>query len=78
MWEWLNHNAGSVQAATSVVTVVLTAVLVIVTWQYVRLTRRLADVATVQLKSQEKASVAESRELHNLISRLTTRPKAPS
>jgi len=46
---WAGQNAGAIQAISSVVTVVLTAVLAIVTYCYVRLTRELAANSHKQL-----------------------------
>jgi hypothetical protein len=48
MLDWLNHNAGAVQATGSILAALLTAILVAITWQYIRLTKSLADVAYAQ------------------------------
>ena len=51
MWCWLNENSGAVQAIAAVVVVGLTATLVWVTWQYVRLTKRISETAQRQLSA---------------------------
>jgi hypothetical protein len=48
MLDWLNHNAGAVQATGSILAALLTLILVAITWQYIRLTKSLADVAYAQ------------------------------
>lgn len=48
--EWLNANAGAVQAAASVVILILTAVLIFVTNLYRKDTATLAEVAAKQLE----------------------------
>lgn len=48
MLQWLNVNAGAVQGVSAVVTVILTALLIVVTWRYVRLTNKLARSAQDQ------------------------------
>ena len=63
MLESMNQNAAAIQAVASILAVVLTGVLVIVTWQYVRLTARLAHVAHRQLEAQEAVVQARRREL---------------
>lgn len=51
MWGWLNDNSAGVQALAAVVIVVLTAALVSVTGQYVRLTKRIAETTQRQLSA---------------------------
>jgi len=63
---WLNPNSGAIQALTSVLTFVVTGVLAIITWRYVRLTKDLADVARAQLRGQHEAAAARLRELRTL------------
>jgi hypothetical protein len=46
--QWLNENAGALQALGSIAAAVFTLVLIAITWQYVRLTKNLADVAYAQ------------------------------
>jgi hypothetical protein len=46
--EWLNRNAGAVQALGSIAAAIFTVVLIAVTVQYVGLTKKLADVAYAQ------------------------------
>jgi hypothetical protein len=47
--EWLNQNAGAVQAVMAIIIGVLTAVLIGVTWWFARLTRRMALTLEQQL-----------------------------
>jgi hypothetical protein len=47
--EWLNQNAGGVQAVMAIIIGVLTAVLISVTWWYANLTRRMALTLEQQL-----------------------------
>jgi hypothetical protein len=47
--EWLNQNAGAVQAVMAIIIGVLTAVLIGVTWWYAKLTRRMALTLEQQL-----------------------------
>jgi hypothetical protein len=61
--EWLNTNAGAVQAMSSVLIAMLTVFLVCVTYRYMRLTRVLAEAATEQLRSQREAAHARQTEL---------------
>ena len=44
MGDWLNANAAAIQALATAATVLLIAVLVAITWRYVRLTKRLVSV----------------------------------
>jgi hypothetical protein len=53
---WLNLNAGAIQALSSMAYVLLTAVLALITWRYVKLTHEL-------LRGQLKAAAARRREL---------------
>lgn len=48
MWDWLNKNAGAVQALGAGATTLLTVLLAIITLWYVRLTRRLAQISRLQ------------------------------
>ena len=47
--DWMNQNAGAVQAVMAIVIGVLTGVLIGVTWWYARLTRRMALTLEQQL-----------------------------
>ena len=49
-WLTLGQNAAAVQAVVALVTGILTAVLLIVTWKYVRLTGRLASMTAQNLE----------------------------
>ncbi|MGE5358547.1 MAG: hypothetical protein ACM3NQ_05970 [Bacteroidales bacterium] len=64
MWQFLNANAGAIQAVGSIVTAAVTVALVIVTWRYVHLTQRMADVARQQLVFHEEAEAEKWRELN--------------
>jgi hypothetical protein len=55
--QWMNQNAGAVQAITAIVIVGLTAVLIGVTWSYATLTRRMALTMERQLASSFQPSV---------------------
>jgi hypothetical protein len=68
--QWLNLNSGAIQALTSVLTLAVTAVLAIITWRYVRLTKDLADVARAQLRGEREALAARRRELRTLAAML--------
>jgi hypothetical protein len=63
VWDWLNNNAGAMQAIASVASVAVTVVLVVITWRYVRLTKGLAEAANAELLGQSEASKARRREL---------------
>jgi hypothetical protein len=47
--QWFNSNAGAVQGIAAIVTVVITALLFIIIWKYVRLTR---DIVRLQVEPQ--------------------------
>jgi hypothetical protein len=64
VWNFLNENAGAIQAIGSVVTAVVTAILVVVTRRYVHLTERLATAAAAQLEFQKEAEVGKTHELN--------------
>ncbi len=49
MIEWLNANAGAVQAFSAACTVLLTVALVVITLWYARVTRRMFDISRRQL-----------------------------
>jgi type II secretory pathway pseudopilin PulG len=49
---WLNANAVAIEAVASVVTVLVSIILAAITWRYVRLTSKLADVAKLQVQLQ--------------------------
>ena len=70
MLQWLNLNSGAIQALTSVLTLAVTAVLAIITWRYVRLTKDLTDVARAQLRGEREALAARRRELRTLAAML--------
>jgi hypothetical protein len=55
--QWLNENAGGVQAITAIVIVVLTAALVWVTWRYVTLTKSMALTLREQLAASFQPNV---------------------
>src|SRR4051812_22156911 len=48
MLDWLNQNSGAVQGISSALTALVTIVLILVTWRYVRLTERLSQTAQDQ------------------------------
>jgi len=48
---WLNQNAGAIQAFA-------TAVLIGVTWRYVRLTRRMATTMEQQMETKKQQMIA--------------------
>ncbi len=64
MWHFLNSNAGAIQAMAALTTSLVTVVLVAITWQYVRLTQRLAEAATVEMVVHEEAEAEKWRELN--------------
>jgi hypothetical protein len=53
--EWLNQNAGAIQAIAAIVSLIVTFVLVVITGRYVRLTRTLAESANAQVRAQAEA-----------------------
>ena len=59
MMGWLNSNSAAIQALATIV-------LVLVTWQYVRLTASLARAASAQLVIEYRAAAARRRELRTL------------
>lgn len=67
MLEWLNRNAPAVQAFASVCSVLVTIVLLRITWQYVGLTQELARAAREQLRFQERAVMSEAAQLVTLV-----------
>jgi hypothetical protein len=68
VWHWLNLNATAIEAATSIVSALVTAVLVFITARYVALTKQLAEAANAELLRQNEASKARRRELESQIS----------
>jgi hypothetical protein len=52
MWEWLKTNSLAFQGFAGLVSPFLTAVIIFVTWRYVRLTRAIAETTHVQLTAQ--------------------------
>ncbi len=84
MWQFLNANAGAIQAIAALTTSLVTVVLVFITWRYVRLTRRLAEAASVQMSFHQEAEAEKWRELNaytklirGLISALPEREQDP-
>jgi hypothetical protein len=67
MLDWLNRNAPAVQAFASVCSVVVTIVLLRITWQYVGLTQELARAAREQLRFQERAVMSEAAQLVTMV-----------
>ncbi len=63
MWHFLNSNAGAIQAMAALVTALVTMMLALVTWQYVRLTQRLAEAASAEMTFHEEAEAEKWREL---------------
>jgi hypothetical protein len=59
---WLDQHAGSIQAIASIVAVSITAVLAVVTWRYVRLTRTIADSSVEQVRYIKEAAQAGQRQ----------------
>jgi len=68
VWHWLNINSTAIEAATSIVSVLVTVVLVFITARYVALTKQLAEAANAELLRQIEASTARRRELASQIS----------
>ncbi len=64
MWDFLNANAGGIQAIAALVTALVTMVLALITWQYVRLTQRLAEAASAEMTFHEEAEAEKWRELN--------------
>ncbi len=67
MLAWLNQNAAAVQAMASIASVVVTIVLLGITWQYVGLTQELARAAREQLRFQQRTAASEAAQLITLI-----------
>lgn len=61
----LNENSAAVQAVSAVLSLVVTGVLVWITWRYVQLTRSLAETARAQFQLQ---ATAERKKLNRLLS----------
>ena len=68
MWHWLNIDSPAIEAATSIVSVLVTVVFVSITARYVALTKGLAEAANAELLRQIEASKARRRELASQIS----------
>ncbi len=64
MWDFLNGNAGAIQAIASLVTAAVTVALVAVTWRYVHLTGRMAEAARAELMFHEEEEAEKWRELN--------------
>ncbi len=64
MWDFLNANAGAIQAVAALVSALVTVVLVYITWRYVRLTQRLAEAASAEMSFHEEAEAEKWRELN--------------
>ncbi len=64
MWEFLNSNAAAIQAIAALTTAVVTSVLALITWRYVRLTQGLAEAAQAELMFHEEAEAEKWRELN--------------
>ena len=81
MTNWLNANAPAIQAVSASVTVLVTAILAVITWRYVRLTETLASAASFQRDAQSAARLAEHNELQTYIvvfvMNLVVLPKRP-
>jgi uncharacterized protein YukE len=63
MVDWLNHNAGAIEALTAIASLIVTGVLVGITWRYVRLTKKLAEAANAELLARTEAANARRRDL---------------
>ena len=61
--QWLDDNAGGIQA-------IATIVLVVITWRYVLLTNRLANAADTQAQLKKESLNARRRELLGYVTRL--------
>lgn len=57
-WQYLNNNSGGIQAVSAILTVLTTFALAIITWIYVRLTKRLAESSEMQLRFQKESEQA--------------------
>jgi len=57
-WQYLNNNSGGIQAVSSILAVLITFALAIITWIYVRLTKRLAESSEMQLRFQKESEQA--------------------
>ena len=69
-WTWLNCNAGAVQAISSIVIAGFTFVLVFITNKYVKLTKKLSDIASFELKIKETKLSKEEYQDANMIKSL--------
>lgn len=54
--DWFAKNAAAIQAIASIAGVFVTAVLVCVTWWYVRVTKRIADSSVQQVNEMRNAA----------------------
>src|SRR5206468_2187788 len=76
---WFDRHAGAVQALSSIAALVVTTVLVGITYQYVRLTRKLAVAAEAQVanslaerEGRRRALLAAIGDLRRRVSELPT------
>ena len=58
MCQYLNSNAGGIQAVSSILALLTTVVLAKITWKYVKLTKRLAETSETQLRFQKESEMA--------------------
>ena len=65
--DFLNQNAPAIQAIASVVSVLVSAALLWITMEYIRLTRTLAEAAHQSLEHEKEAARAQKRHLQSLL-----------
>ena len=61
---WLDQNAGAIQALTAVAITLLTAVLIGVTWWYANLTRQMAKTMEQQMIAAFQPNIDLSFTVH--------------
>ncbi len=64
--DWLNDNSGTVQAASTIVLALVTAVLVVVTGRYAKSTKEIAEATEVQVRSTRDIADATLRPVISL------------
>lgn len=73
MLEWLNTNGTAIQAIAAIVGAFSTAVLTVLTWRYVRLTRSLSQIASAQMRHLETAAAAATEQARRSLGTLALR-----
>jgi hypothetical protein len=74
---WLNTNASAVQALATIASLIVTLVLAVLTAKYVRLTRRIADVALEQMQHIKLTRTTAQKQAARSLDALSRRIRIP-